>query len=59
QDKKGLSGKQMTAERRAVYQRHLRPSSMLAKVFWKVTVQYRQTPISEETHLFLPLSVTE
>ncbi|KAK1144053.1 doublesex- and mab-3-related transcription factor 2-like [Acipenser oxyrinchus oxyrinchus] len=36
EDKKGLSGKQMTAERRAVYQRHLRPSSMLAKVFWKV-----------------------
>ncbi|MGH0161930.1 UNVERIFIED_CONTAM: hypothetical protein FKN15_042135 [Acipenser sinensis] len=31
EDKKGLSGKQMTAERRAVYQRHLRPSSMLAK----------------------------
>ncbi|KAJ8380514.1 hypothetical protein SKAU_G00012920 [Synaphobranchus kaupii] len=31
EDKKGISGKQIPAERRAIYQRHLRPSTMLAK----------------------------
>ncbi|KAG2466883.1 doublesex- and mab-3-related transcription factor 2a isoform X1 [Polypterus senegalus] len=31
EDKKGISAKQISSERRAVYQRHLRPSSMLAK----------------------------
>ncbi|KAJ0067799.1 hypothetical protein NL108_010474, partial [Boleophthalmus pectinirostris] len=30
-DKKGISGKPLTAERRAIYQRHIRPSTMLAK----------------------------
>lgn len=31
EDKKGISGKQLTAERRTIYQRHIRPSTMLAK----------------------------
>lgn len=31
EDKKGISGKQLTAERRNIYQRHIRPSTMLAK----------------------------
>nr|XP_006627187.1 PREDICTED: doublesex- and mab-3-related transcription factor 2 [Lepisosteus oculatus] len=31
EDKKGIAGKQIPTERRAVYQRHIRPSSMLAK----------------------------
>ncbi|XP_061117283.1 doublesex- and mab-3-related transcription factor 2a [Conger conger] len=31
EDKKGISGKQIPAERRTIYQRHLRPSTMLAK----------------------------
>ncbi|XP_020797018.1 doublesex- and mab-3-related transcription factor 2a [Boleophthalmus pectinirostris] len=31
EDKKGISGKPLTAERRAIYQRHIRPSTMLAK----------------------------
>ncbi|XP_023676526.1 doublesex- and mab-3-related transcription factor 2a [Paramormyrops kingsleyae] len=31
EDKKGLSVKQISAERKTIYQRHLRPSSMLAK----------------------------
>ncbi|XP_066566712.1 doublesex- and mab-3-related transcription factor 2a [Amia ocellicauda] len=31
EDKKGLTGKQIPVERRTVYQRHIRPSSMLAK----------------------------
>ncbi|XP_024264070.1 doublesex- and mab-3-related transcription factor 2-like [Oncorhynchus tshawytscha] len=31
EDKKGISGKQIPAERRAIYQRHIRPSTMLAK----------------------------
>ncbi|KAM7018131.1 doublesex- and mab-3-related transcription factor 2a [Tautogolabrus adspersus] len=31
EDKKGLSGKQIPSERRAIYQRHIRPSTMLAK----------------------------
>ncbi|KAM9391924.1 doublesex- and mab-3-related transcription factor 2a [Pholidichthys leucotaenia] len=31
EDKKGLSGKQLPAERRTIYQRHIRPSTMLAK----------------------------
>ncbi|XP_012684022.1 doublesex- and mab-3-related transcription factor 2a [Clupea harengus] len=31
EDKKGISGKQIPAERRAMYQRHIRPSTMLAK----------------------------
>lgn len=31
QDKKGISGKQIPAERRTIYQRHIRPSTMLAK----------------------------
>lgn len=31
EDKKGISGKQPSAERRAIYQRHIRPSTMLAK----------------------------
>ncbi|KAG7481320.1 hypothetical protein MATL_G00065660 [Megalops atlanticus] len=31
EDKKGISGKQVPAERRTIYQRHLRPSTMLAK----------------------------
>ncbi|KAG7236888.1 hypothetical protein INR49_000143, partial [Caranx melampygus] len=30
-DKKGISGKQIPAERRTIYQRHIRPSTMLAK----------------------------
>ncbi|XP_070690266.1 doublesex- and mab-3-related transcription factor 2a [Pempheris klunzingeri] len=31
EDKKGISGKQSPAERRTIYQRHMRPSTMLAK----------------------------
>ncbi|XP_072289943.1 doublesex- and mab-3-related transcription factor 2a [Eucyclogobius newberryi] len=31
EDKKGISGKPIPAERRAIYQRHIRPSTMLAK----------------------------
>ncbi|XP_052335898.1 doublesex- and mab-3-related transcription factor 2-like [Oncorhynchus keta] len=31
EDKKGICGKQIPAERRAIYQRHIRPSTMLAK----------------------------
>ncbi|XP_034026688.1 doublesex- and mab-3-related transcription factor 2a [Thalassophryne amazonica] len=31
EDKKGLSGKQIPAERRTIYHRHIRPSTMLAK----------------------------
>ncbi|XP_061673314.1 doublesex- and mab-3-related transcription factor 2a [Syngnathoides biaculeatus] len=31
EDKKGLSGKQIPAERRSIYQRHVRPSTLLAK----------------------------
>ncbi|XP_057687049.1 doublesex- and mab-3-related transcription factor 2a [Corythoichthys intestinalis] len=31
EDKKGLSGKQIPAERRNIYQRHVRPSTLLAK----------------------------
>nr|XP_055056079.1 doublesex- and mab-3-related transcription factor 2a [Misgurnus anguillicaudatus] len=31
EDKKGISGKQIPVERRAIYQRHIRPSTMLAK----------------------------
>ncbi|KPP71881.1 doublesex- and mab-3-related transcription factor 2-like [Scleropages formosus] len=31
EDKKGISGKQISAERRTIFQRHLRPSTMLAK----------------------------
>uniref|UniRef100_A0A3B4AIB5 DM domain-containing protein n=1 Tax=Periophthalmus magnuspinnatus TaxID=409849 RepID=A0A3B4AIB5_9GOBI len=31
EDKKGISGKPLPAERRAIYQRHIRPSTMLAK----------------------------
>lgn len=31
EDKKGISGKQLPAERRTIYQRHIRPSTMLAK----------------------------
>ncbi|KAK7934479.1 hypothetical protein WMY93_005375 [Mugilogobius chulae] len=31
EDKKGISGKQLPAERRALYQRHIRPTTMLAK----------------------------
>nr|AGJ00067.1 doublesex and mab-3-related transcription factor 2 [Monopterus albus] len=31
EDKKGISGKQIPAERRTLYQRHIRPSTMLAK----------------------------
>ncbi|XP_077417068.1 uncharacterized protein LOC144048701 [Vanacampus margaritifer] len=31
EDKKGLSGKQIPAERRPIYQRHVRPSTLLAK----------------------------
>ncbi|MFT7813657.1 doublesex- and mab-3-related transcription factor 2-like [Arapaima gigas] len=31
EDKKGISGKQVSAERRTIFQRHLRPSTMLAK----------------------------
>lgn len=31
EDKKGISGKQLPAERRGIYQRHIRPSTMLAK----------------------------
>ncbi|XP_018523821.1 doublesex- and mab-3-related transcription factor 2a [Lates calcarifer] len=31
EDKKGISGKQIPAERRTIYQRHIRPSTMLAK----------------------------
>ncbi|KAI1900377.1 hypothetical protein AGOR_G00049330 [Albula goreensis] len=31
EDKKGISGKQIPTERRTIYQRHLRPSTMLAK----------------------------
>lgn len=31
QDKKGISGKPIPTERRTIYQRHIRPSTMLAK----------------------------
>ncbi|KAK7173512.1 hypothetical protein R3I93_003360 [Phoxinus phoxinus] len=31
EDKKGISGKQIPVERRNIYQRHIRPSTMLAK----------------------------
>ncbi|XP_068422679.1 doublesex- and mab-3-related transcription factor 2a [Clinocottus analis] len=31
EDKKGISGKTFAAERRTIYQRHIRPSTMLAK----------------------------
>ncbi|KAF3695408.1 Doublesex- and mab-3-related transcription factor 2 Doublesex-like 2 protein [Channa argus] len=31
EDKKGISGKQIATERRTIYQRHIRPSTMLAK----------------------------
>ncbi|XP_054467491.1 LOW QUALITY PROTEIN: doublesex- and mab-3-related transcription factor 2a [Anoplopoma fimbria] len=31
EDKKGISGKPISAERRTIYQRHIRPSTMLAK----------------------------
>ncbi|XP_068167413.1 doublesex- and mab-3-related transcription factor 2a [Antennarius striatus] len=31
EDKKGISGKQIPAERRTIYQRHIRPSTVLAK----------------------------
>nr|XP_046241937.1 doublesex- and mab-3-related transcription factor 2a [Scatophagus argus]XP_046241938.1 doublesex- and mab-3-related transcription factor 2a [Scatophagus argus] len=31
EDKKGIAGKQIPAERRTIYQRHIRPSTMLAK----------------------------
>lgn len=31
EDKKGITGKQSPAERRTIYQRHVRPSTMLAK----------------------------
>uniref|UniRef100_A0AAQ4RNN5 Doublesex and mab-3 related transcription factor 2a n=1 Tax=Gasterosteus aculeatus aculeatus TaxID=481459 RepID=A0AAQ4RNN5_GASAC len=31
EDKKGISGKAIPAERRTIYQRHIRPSTMLAK----------------------------
>ncbi|XP_060926779.1 doublesex- and mab-3-related transcription factor 2a isoform X2 [Limanda limanda] len=31
EDKKGISGKHLPAERRTIYQRHIRPSTMLAK----------------------------
>nr|CAC42780.1 DM domain-containing transcription factor DMRT2 [Takifugu rubripes] len=31
EDKKGISGKQIPTERRTIYQRHIRPSTMLAK----------------------------
>ncbi|CAL9707669.1 unnamed protein product [Knipowitschia caucasica] len=31
EDKKGISGKPLPTERRAIYQRHMRPSTMLAK----------------------------
>lgn len=31
EDKKGITGKQIPAERRTIYQRHIRPSTMLAK----------------------------
>ncbi|XP_068577023.1 doublesex- and mab-3-related transcription factor 2a [Cebidichthys violaceus] len=31
EDKKGISGKPIPAERRTIYQRHIRPSTMLAK----------------------------
>ncbi|XP_051525938.1 doublesex- and mab-3-related transcription factor 2-like isoform X1 [Myxocyprinus asiaticus] len=31
EDKKGISGKQIPVERRNIYQRHMRPSTMLAK----------------------------
>ncbi|TRY89568.1 hypothetical protein DNTS_025286 [Danionella cerebrum] len=31
EDKKGITGKQIPVERRSIYQRHIRPSTMLAK----------------------------
>lgn len=31
EDKKGITGKQIPSERRTIYQRHIRPSTMLAK----------------------------
>ncbi|XP_062273910.1 doublesex- and mab-3-related transcription factor 2a [Scomber scombrus] len=36
EDKKGISGKQIPAERRTIYQRHIRPSTMLAKSILEV-----------------------
>ncbi|XP_022050731.2 doublesex- and mab-3-related transcription factor 2a [Acanthochromis polyacanthus] len=41
EDKKGLSGKQIPAERRTIYQRHIRPSTMLAK---SILEGYRPVP---------------
>ncbi|XP_056144847.1 doublesex- and mab-3-related transcription factor 2a [Lampris incognitus] len=41
EDKKGLTGKQVPAERRTVYQRHIRPSTMLAK---SILEGYRPVP---------------
>ncbi|XP_008274618.1 doublesex- and mab-3-related transcription factor 2a [Stegastes partitus] len=41
EDKKGISGKQIPAERRTIYQRHIRPSTMLAK---SILEGYRPVP---------------
>uniref|UniRef100_A0A8C6TVD5 Doublesex and mab-3 related transcription factor 2a n=1 Tax=Neogobius melanostomus TaxID=47308 RepID=A0A8C6TVD5_9GOBI len=46
EDKKGISGKQLPAERRAIYQRHIRPSTMLAK---SILEGYR--PVQPDTFL--------
>ncbi|XP_066513032.1 doublesex- and mab-3-related transcription factor 2-like [Hoplias malabaricus] len=41
EDKKGISGKPTPAERRTIYQRHIRPSTMLAK---SILEGYRPVP---------------
>ncbi|KAM3867929.1 doublesex- and mab-3-related transcription factor 2a [Diretmus argenteus] len=46
EDKKGISGKQIPAERRTIYQRHIRPSTMLAK---SILEGYR--PVSSDPYL--------
>lgn len=51
QDKKGISGKPIPAERRTIYQRHIRPSTMLAKSILEGTAQTkRKAPLLPLLH---------
>ncbi|NXI38265.1 DMRT2 factor, partial [Galbula dea] len=57
EDKKGLAGKQVTLERKAVYQRHIRTPSLLAK---SILEGYRPIPtepyVGGNSHLPPPVS---
>ncbi|NP_001266696.1 doublesex- and mab-3-related transcription factor 2 [Oreochromis niloticus] len=46
EDKKGISGKPIPAERRTIYQRHIRPSTMLAK-----SILERYRPVQSDPFL--------